>query len=142
MKRDIIAALIIGFVIGGVIAITAVNLPNIVKNSFNTANTAALVSSTPIPKSPEILNLEVTSPADWYLSSDKTMEIKGRTKKGATVIMETETDTHIKEADDEGNFTDKIDLTDGSNTLIVTSVNENGENIQKILTVYYTSEKL
>ncbi len=142
MKRDIIIAVIIGFIAGSIIAITAVNLPNLIQNTKVKFNSGGIITPVPSPKLPEIINLEITSPKDQFLSPNKTVEIQGKSKPGSTILLSSDTDNKIKEASGDGIFADKLDLTEGINNIQITALDENGEYITKELTVYYTSEQL
>lgn len=142
MKRDIIIAVIIGFIAGSIIAITAVNLPNIIKNNSVKFNTGGKITPIPTPKLPEIINLEITSPKDQFLSPNKTVEIQGKSKPGSTIFLESDTDNKVKEAGSDGSFTDKLDLIEGINIIRISALDENGEYLTKELTVFYTSEQL
>ncbi len=142
MKRDIIIAVIIGFIAGSIIAVTAVNLPNLIKNTRGKFNSGSIITPVPTPKSPEIIKLEITNPQNQFLSPNKILEIRGKSKPGSIILLASDTDNKIKEASDDGNFVDKLELTEGINNIQITALDENGEYITKELSVYYTSEQL
>lgn len=142
MKRDIVIAIIIGFITGSVIAITAVNLPNLLKNKSTGPNTVSSITIIPTPKSPEIIKLDITSPKDKSLIASKSIEIQGISNPKATILISSDSDNKVREVDGDEKFSEKMDLAEGINIFQISSIDDQGNYITKELTVYYTSEKL
>lgn len=143
MKKDVIIAIIIGFVLGGLSAIFVTNLPNLIKAGKDSTKREVSISPTPIFKmGSESGFLTIQNPTDRTLSETKNIELNGKTKPGAIVLLENDLDSKVIEVSSDGSFTNKLTLSEGANLINITSYNENGVGDSKNLTVYYTSEKL
>ncbi len=143
MKRDIVIALTIGFFIGCATALTAVNLPNIIKGRLTlSSNKLSLVSPSPAVNIEKPNQLAISTPKDRSVSDEKTVSIEGKTKSGSVVLMESSLDSKAFEATGDGNFKNTMPLTDGANNIYVTSYDKNGESAAQKLTIFYTSQNL
>ena len=72
----------------------------------------------------------------------KTIDISGHVKADQTVVLETENDQKVIQTDASGNFSGKLNLVEGVNTIYVTSYDKEGNASTKTINVYYTSENL
>lgn len=144
MKKDVIIAVIIGFILGGSLALTATNLPNLLKKAKpSLVSDSATTSPSPSVSIKESeIKLEVEKPENESISEEKTITVSGKTKPGNIVFVETDTKGEGGEADKDGNFMEKITLNEGSNTIYIASYDEKGESATKTITVFYTEEKL
>ncbi len=144
MKKDVAVAICAGFVLGVIVALTATNLPNILKEGIKIPTT----KQSPSPTSPEVktplpnLDLTIDSPKDESISDTKTATVSGRAKGGQTVLIETANNYDTPDIEASGKFTSKLDLTEGVNTLYFTLYDDNGNSIAKTVNIYYTTEKL
>lgn len=143
MKKEMSIAIIIGFVFGGIAALTLINLPNVIKNS-SLSKATVTPSPTPIitPISQPNYKIELISPKDQSVIQDEIVEISGKGKSDSLFLIETESDTKLALSDKEGLFKEKVNLADGQNNVYITSFMENGEFENYNLTLYYTGEKL
>ncbi len=141
MKRDVVTAIVIGFILGGLGALTATNLPNI----FRTTNPSKPISASPVP-TPQIavdkITLTIDQPQDQSISETKTTDLVGRTKAGALILMESDQEAKTIEATTDGTFRTKINLAEGANEIYISAYDDKGEVNTKQLTIFYTSEKL
>lgn len=144
MKRDIIVAVIIGFFIGAVVAIMIVNLPAFLKKGPSITRplepSESTGSSEPIPLGSNVL--EIKEPQDGTISQDAQVNLTGKTQKGRLMIIETENEQFSLAAEEDGTFTQKIELHEGGNSITVSSYDEKGNLDTKTITVFYTEEKL
>lgn len=142
MKKDVTVAICAGFVLGIIVALTATNLPNILKIKIPTTG------QTPSPTAPEVktplpnLDLTVDSPKEESISDSKTATVSGHAKGGQTVLIETADNYDTPDIEASGKFTSKLDLAEGVNTVYFTLYDDNGNSIAKTVNVYYTTEKL
>lgn len=143
MKKEIIIAVIIGILIGSIVAVMAVNLPKL--------TTGIKIQQSPISPTPSIskisetisnLSLSFDPNIDNSISEEKTINVTGTTLPKQLVFLETAYDQKAINADDSGKFSAKIDLSEGTNMIYGSVFDEDGNSISKTLTVYYTSEKL
>ncbi len=142
MKKDVIIASLVGFVLGSVTAILVINLPNIVNKNLQTPITTDSLTPTPnsISKISPLLSIE--SPADESIVLTKSVEILGKATEGTLLVLDTELDNNVQVASGSGNFSFPVTLKEGANSYVLTAYNENGEGESKTLTLFYTSEKL
>ena len=142
MKKDIAIALIIGISIGSILALTVTNLPTIIKEGQKRTEKITLPTSTPISSIPQIQDLEIEKPLDGSISETDSIQVLGKSKPGNLLFIDTDSDTKIIEAGSDGNFSEKISLSEGANRIHVTKYDDSGEEQTKTLTVFYTPEKL
>jgi len=142
MKKDVLAAIGGGLILGAVFALAVTNLPQIVKNLK-----VPLVKPTPSPlpevtTAPQNQEFTIETPADESVSENKNIDISGVAKTGKLVLLESATDNTTINLDSSGHFTGKLNLIEGVNTIYVTLYDEDGNSATKTLNVYYTTEKL
>lgn len=144
MKKDIAVAILAGFVIGVIVALTAANLPQIIKGGIKvpTSNPPAAITPPQVETALQNLDFTLDEPKDESVSDTKIIDISGRAKTGQTVFIESQNDHKAVEVDASGNFTGKLNLTEGLNTIFITLYDETGNSNLKTINVYYTSEKL
>lgn len=142
MKKDVLVAIGVGFILGTVVALAATNLPQIIKTLK-----VPIVNQPPSPTpqvttAPQNQEFTIDAPADESVAETKTIDISGTTRGGKMILIETATDNTTVNLDDSGRFTGKLNLTEGVNTIYVTLYDDNGNSATKTLNVYYTTEKL
>lgn len=151
MKKDLIIAISIGFLLGTVTAITVLNLPILIKTGKQTPqNSQALLvpkdgnAPSPMPGENGMgpVKLEITSPETESVAGSESMEIVGNTNPGNTVTITSDTDTEFGNADDKGKFSLKTSLAEGANHIRIAAYTIDGVRTEKQLVVYYTTEIL
>ncbi len=144
MKRDIAMAIIVGFVIGAIVAVIVTNLPKIISGGINFQSSKPTVTPTAIEDKNVTSSLDLTlnSPKDDSISDTKSIEVSGSTKPHTPVLIESEIDQIMVESGDSGIFTSKINLSEGVNTIYFTIYDEAGNSNTKNLNIFYTTEKL
>lgn len=144
MKRDIAVAIFAGFVIGVIVALAATNLPQIIQKGLKISRNSPRPSITPalVETSAQNLDFTINSPKDESVSDAKTADISGRAKEGQTILLENAGDQLTLEASKSGDFTGKLNLAEGLNTIYVTAIDSEGNSNTKSINVYYTTEKL
>jgi len=143
VKKEVFSALLVGFFIGSTIAIFAVKLPNWLSQKTSTKKT--IPASTPVPSS--IINLSksalvINKPEDQSIFSQPFITLEGNSKENSLIIIESEKESLIAEADKNGSFSAKLNLIEGGNPIYITSEDNSSEPETKILTIFYTPEKL
>lgn len=142
MKRDVVTAIIIGFILGGIGALTATNLPNILKETTSSDKLPSL-SPTETPQiAVDRITLTIDQPQDQSISESKTIDLVGRAQQAMLILLESDRETKTIEATTDGIFRTKINLTEGANNIYITAYDDKGEANTKPLTIFYTSEKL
>lgn len=142
MKKDVVVAILVGFLLGVVVALTASNLPKIIGENLKKSKALPIVSPTPLATSTSILEFAVEEPKDESVSDSKTLSITGLTRPNQTVVLASETDHDVLTADSSGRFASKLDLIEGVNRIYITVYDAAGNSAAKTLNIYYTTEKL
>ncbi|MBI3379248.1 hypothetical protein HY029_00675 [Candidatus Gottesmanbacteria bacterium] len=144
MKKDIAVAIFVGFIIGIVVALTAVNLPVILKEGIKISKGLPAPTVTPIPVNATTQNLDFTldSPKDESIAESKTVEFSGHAKAGQSVFIESFYDHNATIVHDSGQFSTKLNLAEGVNNIFVSIFDDTGNSSSKTINVYFTSEKL
>ena len=143
MKRDVIGALIVGFLLGSLFAVAIVNLPTLLSKAPKLP-----MGATPSeqPKPTEIIKastkITLKSPEDQSIATSKTASISGDTIANASIVIDSDLDTFVLEASSDGKFSKDVVLREGNNNFFVTGYYDDGESETKVITVYYIEEKL
>lgn len=144
MKRDITLAIIVGFIIGVIVALILTNLPKIVKEGIKLQSSKPIATPTIIQVENTTSSFELTlnSPVNESISDTKIIAVSGTTKASMTVFIESEIDQMTVESNDSGAFAAKINLSEGVNTIFLTVYDDAGNSNTKNLNIFYTTEKL
>ncbi len=149
MKKEIILAIFLGFIVG--LAITygiytanqAIN-GNSVKKTSASASPDTTTDENP-QASPSIseLTLEITEPYNNLVVKTNSVEIKGNTSPNNFVAVMGEDGESIVAADKEGFFRTEIGLISGINSInIVSSTRDNSEQMQKNIEIVYSEAEI
>lgn len=139
MNKDTVVASIIGFGLGLVAAIAIWVAPHIIPKRTNTVNTPIASQETSDNNQVETLTLDVPMPHDGDIAKTKEIEVKGKTQNATLVTVSSNDDTFVTTASQNGEFTVKINLSEGANEINVTSLTPNKQEHQQLF-VYYVSE--
>ena len=103
MRKEVILAVIIGILLGGVI-LYGINLANSSSSSKSTPDKTA--TDTEVSPTPTIKTNDITfiTPQDHAVITDAQVTLKGSTKPNANVAIITESDDILTVADANGNF--------------------------------------
>ncbi len=149
MKKDVLVAVAIGFLIGGSAALALTNIPSLLKTTQKSRSEQIATTISPSISeniSPKIQNdenlLTVETPQQESISEEKTVAVVGKSKPGNTVIIDTDLESQVATSAADGTFSGKVNLGEGANTLYITSYDDKGEKTEKTITVFYTPEKL
>jgi hypothetical protein len=147
MRKDVFIAIVIGFFIGGIAALTITNIPTIFKTAQKSRSEK--IAATIPPSSldnQKVQNTEipltVEKPEHEKIVAEKSVTVSGKSKPGNTIVIDTDLESQTASAAADGSFSSKITLGEGTNTLYVASYDETGEKSEKIITVFYTPENL
>lgn len=146
MRKEILIAIIIGFVLGLVITFGVWTANKAIKEAppkEETTNRQAQeeATATPSPTAQEP-TLTIISPEDNLLSDKEKIDISGKTTPGATVVILFTEGEKIIEADKQGGFSTEITLAGGSNEIKVSSFDKDGKEISKSITIVYSTAEI
>lgn len=136
MKKEVLLAIGVGFGLGLVITfgIWTAN------KSLKQAKVQVTPAPTPTPiivnEPPATNQLTITSPEDESISAVATITVSGKSTPNAVISIIFEEDETIIEADDKGEFSTKINLIGGYNTIIISDQ----ENTQTRIVTYSTTK--
>lgn len=147
MKNDVLVAILIGFLIGGSVAIGITYLPNILKNAPKTRSEKIALSVSPSPQiesknTTDTILVTVDKPENEKIIDTSSVTVTGKTNQGNTIFLDTDAETQIATVSGDGTFSSNINLNEGINNIIITAYSSNGDSLEKNLVLYYTPEKL
>jgi hypothetical protein len=143
MRKEIIFAIILGLILGGII-LYGLRLAN------QATKDLTLIQTTPTPESqptdteiaPDNKSiLTITSPLDNSVSSIDKITLTGSGPANTDLAIIAENYQEFIQTDNQGNFGQEIDLISGENEISVSLVNQNQLETQQI-TVIYTTAKI
>ena len=153
MNKDALLATLIGFGIGLVITGAFLLGPHTIKSfptiswpsinlslpQFGKKSEPAPVPTQQITTAPNELSID--SPQSEMIATTQEFLVSGKAIPGSTIVIEGETDEVVTTTNADGTYAGKITLSEGKNTITVTSVMPDKQQ-SKLATVYYTQEKL
>lgn len=105
------------------------------------ARPVATSAPSPAASPSPTIQLAVTFPADESLSRAITIKVSGKSWRGATItIVGSKTDT-VAETDTDGAFSTQVTLAEGANTLMITAIDDQGNEASATRTVVYEKEE-
>lgn len=145
LRKEMFIAITLGLILGGGAAYALVALPQTSQPSPSTAQNTP-TSSEPDTPSPSVfaensLNLEILLPENQALSEEKDVTISGKTLPGTLVTITSSVDQNVTTADENGAFSQRISLDEGTNEIIILALKDQTTQ-EKRLIVNYTSEDL
>lgn len=151
MNKDALLATCIGFAVGLIVTGLVIYGPGLVRNipsiklpqfslrlpNFNTKSTPTPTASQETPKTHAVI---IESPLPEALEEEETLLVSGTTSVSSTVIISGAIDDSIIQANGDGKWAGKVKLSEGKNTIIVSSLSPSNELAQESVSVYYTPE--
>jgi hypothetical protein len=141
MRKEVLFAIIIGFVLAGVILLGFKTARQALQNSAAQKQSTLPAEEAPQPTPPPAIFLTIISPENDSISNQEKIEITGTTKPLAVISVIYEEGEEIVEADEEGNFSLEITLVGGSNEIKISAHDiEGNEASENLYLVYSTAE--
>ncbi len=144
MKKEILIAIIIGFVLGLVITfgIWTAN-KSLKEGSTNQPQETVENNNNPTPtQTQEKMQLTIISPEDNDLVNQEKVQIVGKTSPGAEVAAAYPDGEKIIEADENGDFTLDITLVGGGNEITISAFDNQNNEISKTLNLVYSTAEI
>jgi len=144
MKKDVVVAVVVGFILGAVVAVGFVNLPKLLQKGTQLAADvpSSKISPTISPTLTPSAGLIVTEPTNESIVAKNSVNIIGKTKANNTLVAVSDLDGVIKTASDDGSFSIPFKLSEGGNKIYIASYDKAGIAQTNILTLFYTAEEL
>lgn len=146
MKKEILIAIVIGFILGLIITFGIWTANKSIQENGNKSRTQEnenqpIVNENP-QNSEEKMSLSIISPQDNSLLDQEEIEITGKTSPLANVVILFEEGETIIQANEQGDFKETIELSGGANEITVTAVDQNGNEASKILNLVYSTAQI
>ena len=143
MRKEVILA-IVGGVVLGLLVIGGLWWTN----KTTTEENPIIPSPTPlITQAPTLtpalsLPLEIINPENESIIEEEEITLEGKTIPGSVVVVIYPEGENIVEADKEGNFETEITLVGGANEIKITAYDKEGNQVEKNLTLVYSTAKI
>ncbi len=140
MPKEVIAAIIVGGVLGIAIAfgVWRANIALTPKNLLVQTQSPTPVS--PSPATSTFLSLTITSPEDESVIDKDSVTLTGKATSLAAIAIVLENSETIVTADKDGIFSSTVKLSEGPNIITVTAFTAEGETIEKQITIVYSTQ--
>lgn len=143
MRKEVIFAIIIGLILGGVI-IFGIQIAN--KSSQQASST--IITPTPItnqsPPTPLVTqasqDLTITSPTNNSVVSTPFVKVVGKTYPNSTVAIYNDIDEQLTQSGPDGVFSADLNLQGGENLITITSQTQSQSADLKITIIYSTAK--
>lgn len=138
MRKEIILAVIIGIILGGII-LYGISLANnsAKSNLLNESGEKSINTDTTLME--QNSEISFVFPIDNAVITDPQITLKGSTSPNLNLAIITENDDIITASDDSGNFSSIINLISGENIITVTIVDHNLATTSASITVIHTT---
>lgn len=145
MKKEVVLAVTVGFVLGLIITFgvwTAnKNLKPLITQNQNQPTPTPNQINAPTPALSQI-SISITSPENEFVTTDKNLTLTGLTQPELPVFITTETNQTVVVADTTGKFSYDISLEGGYNRLTASVFDSSGNSASKEIIVTYTTSKI
>jgi hypothetical protein len=141
MRKEVILAVIIGVLLGGVIlyGINLANNSSLINPSANTATKEGNLKVSPTPSSKPAGQISIIFPQNNAVVTEAQITLKGTAKSNSSIAIVTENDDLLTTADSAGNFSATINLISGENVITVTAVDDKQALTTSSITVIRTA---
>lgn len=137
MNKDTVVASIIGFGLGLVAAIALWVVPRVLPKAIpkiQEKETAVEEQQKPEEKTS---GFTVSVPSDGEITNEKTVKITGISSSNSLVVVSTFSDNETINPETNGSFSTNIDLTEGSNEIVVTNYTPDKTETKRMFVFYY-----
>ncbi len=142
MRKEVVLAIIIGLILGGII-LFGIKIANqsAKEAAAPTTPSGQIASPTPIPAAVKS-NLSLTEPINHAVVNTSSVKISGKTLPASAIAIESEADDALLTADGDGNFTTDFKLSGGENLITVTVLLPDQKIETVDVSVVYSTAKL
>lgn len=138
MRKEVFIAVLLGGALGLAIAFGVWRANVALKSQGdNNQKISVIGSSSPTPAAGQLL---ITDPEENSLVSTETVTLKGKSEPRSAIMVTTQVDAVSTASDNSGNWTADVKLDAGANEILVTAVNEQGEEFSTQITITYSTE--
>lgn len=142
MRKEIIFAISAGIMFGVVIGFGAWRANSTFKNE--SAKTEVLQDTeTQSTNTPTLIpgqGISLLTPETNDVVSENPIQITGISTPNSYIIISFSTKDYVTETDSKGSFSEAVSLDAGINEILITSIDQSGSEVQKEITIVYSSE--
>ncbi len=144
MKKEILIAILIGFILGLIITFGIWTANKSLKTTLQEAKPAPEETGVSVVKEDqeEKLLLKISDPENNSISDKEKITILGETFPLAIVSVIYQEGEEITEADEEGKFEVEISLVGGANEIQISVYDDQSNEASKILNIIYSTAKI
>lgn len=139
MPKEITFAIVIGFILGILIMFGIYTANKAINKQSQEVKTETSPTPSPSPTTTENF-LTITEPADEELFNKPEIVVSGKTAPGAAIAFMVEDDEIFIEADEDGFFSQEIELEAGVNSIKIISTDNFGSQAEANLTLTYSTK--
>lgn len=139
MRKEKIILSIIAGTVGILVALGAFFFYQSTK-TLRDSQIKKIVIDSPTPNPEKGLFLNITSPKDEEVVSNRTVKVSGKTVSNAKIVIIASSFEVAAVADRDGNFSTSVSLSENENILQIIAVSPDGENVKTERVVTYTTE--
>ena len=141
MPKEITFAILIGFILGLLITFGLYTANKAIQKQSQEVKTENTVVPTPSPQANSVQNsLTISEPQNEQLFTGSETTISGKTSPQAAVAILTETEDFFAEVDEDGFFSETIELVGGVNTITIISTDTFGNQAKTNLILTYSTK--
>lgn len=140
MQKEVISAILVGFVIGLLITFGIWKANQAITSTASISPQPSLTEN-PTPELPKT-KLDISSPVNDFLSKEDKVLIKGTYLPNAEMVIISEKDQKTVKSDDKGNFETEVNLILGENQIQVYGFNKEGEEAKQVISVVYSTAEI
>lgn len=139
MRKEVLVAILIGIILGGLVAfgIWRANLAFLPQKEETKTEQTASPTSKP---DASLSSLIITQPENGSVIPESKVIIKGAAAPNSTVVILTESNDFVTQADKDGGFEQEAELEGGPNEITVTAYDDSGNETTQTLTLVYSTE--
>lgn len=142
MRKEVVFAIIIGFVLGGIILFGFQIANQSAKEAASPATSSGQIASpTPLPTTSQN-NFSLIEPLNHAVVNTSSVKISGKTLPNSIIAIESEADDALLTADGNGNFTTDSKLAGGENLIKITTLPPDQKTESLEISVIYSTAKL
>jgi len=143
MRKEVLLAIFFGFAIGLVITFGIYTANRGLRK--NQTENEFIIEAEPdvtISPKPQAQALTIYEPVNEALVDQETIKLRGKTFANGVVAVAVEEVEYLITADDQGLFSLEIELIGGLNTINITSVSSDGEEVETSLSLVYSTAEI
>lgn len=142
MKKEITIVIILGIVIGTIVAYGAYTAQKALKTQESQTQQQSQDSQTTPPVAEKEHFLTISAPLNESVFDEDNITVSGKTTPNSVIAILAQENEYLFTADADGNFNIEVNLTGGANQITISAFDENGNQAQETLTVVYSTSQI